>query len=156
MIEGWRVCICHAGYEVSSSGRVRNRVRGNILKSTLGSHGYPMVSLGRKIKRTVHSLVAEAFLGPCPPGQEVRHRDDERWNAALSNLEYGTRAQNVADMLSRGRQGNRTAAYYKGRERMGNEAIKRAAKKTLETRNRLYGPGHTRLGFAGIKYSKVP
>ena len=154
MDERWCICACNKRYEVSNLGRVRNRIKDKIMKATVGSHGYPMVSLGRDIKRTVHSLVAEAFLGPCPPGHEVRHSDDNRENPRLDNLCYGTRKQNVADMFARGRQGDRTASYWKGRETMGEEQIKQSAKKTVETRNKKYGPGHTRLGFAGIKYSK--
>ena len=113
-----------------------------------------MVGLGRKIKRTVHSLVAENFIGPCPPGQEVRPGDDNRENPRLDNLCYGTRKQNVADMFSKGRQGDRSKAYYKRQRTLGAEGIKKAAEKTVETRNKLYGPVHTCKGFAGIKYSQ--
>jgi transcriptional regulator with XRE-family HTH domain len=42
-------------------------------------------------------MVAEAFLGPCPKGEEVRHGDGDRTNPRLDNLSYGTRAQNIAD-----------------------------------------------------------
>ena len=101
-------------YEVSNEGRVRSltrvyyqpsrggclhshRRRGALLKPGLTSVGYPSVSLGRNNTHLVHKLVAAAFIGPCPAGCEVRHRDGSRDNNTLSNLEYGTRRDNVAD-----------------------------------------------------------
>jgi hypothetical protein len=46
----------------------------------------------------VHHLVLEAFVGPCPPGQEARHvNDNDRANNALSNLAWGTHRENCAD-----------------------------------------------------------
>jgi len=51
----------------------------------------------------VHRLVAAAFIGPCPPGQEVLHDDDNPANNALNNLKYGTHRKNQGDMAARGR-----------------------------------------------------
>lgn len=109
----------HPAYEVSDAGRVRSRlrviaingaqqktrtVRERILRAGVASHGYPMVVLGRGNSRTVHSLVAQAFLGPCPAGMEVLHADDNRNNPRLSNLSYGTRSRNLTEAWARGRR----------------------------------------------------
>lgn len=51
----------------------------------------------------VHRLVAAAFLGPCPAGQEVMHKDDNPGNARLDNLSYGTHLENVRDAVAKGR-----------------------------------------------------
>jgi hypothetical protein len=62
--------------------------------------GYPRVTMqrgGNTFYRFAHQMVAEAFLGPRPDGQEVRHKDGVRPNPSLFNIEYGTRAQNIAD-----------------------------------------------------------
>lgn len=90
-------------YEVSSEGRVRSLLRGGrVLRAGIASHGYPMVVLGRGNPRTIHSLVAEAFLGPRPAGQEVRHKDGNRKNASAGNLCYGTRSENIRDAVAHG------------------------------------------------------
>lgn len=96
----------HPHYWVSNRGRVRSLMRGDrMLKPGLTAQGYPSVVFGRKGgTQLVHRLVARAFLGPVPEGQEVRHKDDNRANAAAYNLEYGTRRQNIQDMIDRGRQ----------------------------------------------------
>jgi hypothetical protein len=64
--------------------------------------GYPRVNLfdrGNIQCRLVHVLVARAFLGQCPEGHEINHKDGNRVNAALSNLEYITRSANKLHAL---------------------------------------------------------
>ena len=91
-------------YEVSDLGRVRSldrevihQMKGKLLRPGRSSNGYPSVVMGQKDSRTVHSIVAAAFLGPCPAGQQVRHRDGDRANPAVVNLLYGTPVENRAD-----------------------------------------------------------
>lgn len=45
--------------------------------------------------RYVHQLVAAAFIGPCPDGFEINHKDGNRQNNAPSNLEYVTHSENM-------------------------------------------------------------
>ncbi len=100
-MERWRPIAGYAGrYEVSDHGRVRSWTawsKGRLLKPGIASHGYPTVALGQGNTRTLHSLVAAAFLGPCPPDCEVRHWDGNHTNPTLGNLVYGTRSQNNMD-----------------------------------------------------------
>jgi hypothetical protein len=44
----------------------------------------------------------KTFIGPPPSGQEVRHKNGDRADPRLSNLEYGTRAENIADAKRHG------------------------------------------------------
>lgn len=103
-VETWRATH-HPDYDVSNLGRVRSRARGplRILKSAPNSQGYLQVVFGRRDSQKIHRLVAAAFIGPCPIGQEVRHKDDNPGNARWDNLEYGTRSQNRMDCVLRGR-----------------------------------------------------
>ena len=99
-------------YDVSSWGRVRSwsTHRGmaapHLLKPFRDSGGYMTVGLKsrtRSVQRTVHGLVALAFIGPRPEGQEVRHLEGDQSNNALTNLTYGTRVENRHDIVRHGR-----------------------------------------------------
>lgn len=90
-------------YFVSELGRVWSlRKGGRMLRPGIASNGYPTVALGRKNTRTLHSLVANSFIGPCPSGMEVRHKDGCRTNPEFGNLEYGTRTDNIFDAVRHG------------------------------------------------------
>lgn len=51
----------------------------------------------------VHSLVAEAFLGDRPSGHVVGHKDDNKLNNCVENLEYLTPSQNTLNAFRTGR-----------------------------------------------------
>lgn len=118
--EVWTTIPSFPGYSVSTLGRVRRDaiIRGGcgstrIPKGALKQRALPLghlqvtLSVGNKPTTVlVHRLVAEAFLPPPAPGQDcVCHRDDNPANNHPSNLFWGTRADNAADKVSKGRQG---------------------------------------------------
>ncbi len=53
-------------------------------------------------RKMVHQLVIQAFVGPCPPKQEVRHLDGNGKNNHISNLRYGTKLENFLDSVQHG------------------------------------------------------
>ncbi len=55
------------------------------------------------IRRFAHQVIAEVFIGPCPKGMEVLHKDGTRNNNSVSNLRYGTRKDNCEDTVRHGR-----------------------------------------------------
>jgi hypothetical protein len=84
-------------YEVASSGRVRGLRRNRVLAQATNQTGYRQLNLykGGGVKHFyVHRLVAEAFLGPIPPGMEVNHKDGDKSNNDLFNLEIVTALEN--------------------------------------------------------------
>jgi len=111
----WRP-IPDSNYYVSETGLVQHVNSERPLKAARLPNGYLSVAFWqcRKLRRyTVHSLVANAFLGDRPPGMEVRHMDGSRTNNAIWNLAYGTKVENAADRERHGRtcrgQGNGNA-----------------------------------------------
>lgn len=52
---------------------------------------------------TIHRLVLEAFVGPCPEGMECCHDDGCPTNNRLGNLNWGTRKKNAEDRIRHGR-----------------------------------------------------
>jgi len=114
-LETWKPVVGYEGlYEVSDRGNVRSmgritagrRLRGRTLRPGRWKGGHLFVVLwkdGQARNRAVHSLVAEAFLGPRPEGHEVCHTDGDSTNNRPENLRYDTRKGNVADMVKHGR-----------------------------------------------------
>lgn len=95
-IEVWRPA-AH-GYEVSNLGCVRNS-SGRILKPWTHRSGHLYVSLGRGNKHQVHRLVIAAFHGSAPSeASECRHLNGCAADNRASNLAWGSRAQNIADL----------------------------------------------------------
>ncbi|WP_363316519.1 NUMOD4 motif-containing HNH endonuclease [uncultured Microbacterium sp.] len=101
-------------YEVSARGGVRSldrigptgrKVPGRTLRPTVNASGYPAVVLyrdGAARKLYVHRIVLSAFVGPCPEGMEALHGPSGQGDPALSNLRWGTHAENVADTIADG------------------------------------------------------
>lgn len=85
-------------YEVSENGDVRRINNHHIIKPALHKSGYHMIRLrhcGKTITEYAHRLVAMAFI-PNPDGYElVNHKDENRQNNAVSNLEWCDRRYNM-------------------------------------------------------------
>ncbi|MAF25364.1 hypothetical protein CL634_07295 [bacterium] len=106
MQERWKVVPSYSDYAVSNFGRVKRITPANSSKSYVGrilkpyitEKGYikASISLGKskRVYRRVHRLVLEAFVGPCPEGLEVNHKDGNKGNNHLTNLEYVSSREN--------------------------------------------------------------
>jgi len=103
--EKWLPIVGYEGhYEASNHGRVRivkDRPRtfvGQVLKPNVnGRSGYLYAHLNKDGVRklvSIHRLVAAAFIGACPEGKEVNHKDGIKSNNQPYNLEYLTRSDN--------------------------------------------------------------
>ncbi len=50
----------------------------------------------------VHTLVLNAFVGPCPEGMECCHNDGDFTNNYVDNLRWDTHQENQRDMVKHG------------------------------------------------------
>ena len=84
--------------EVNEMGKVRYKDSGKIASTSIAATGYVQVGVwynGKPRTYNVHRLVAEAFL-PNPDGlPEVNHKDENRANCRLENLEWCTSKYNT-------------------------------------------------------------
>lgn len=108
-MEEWRDCKSFEGrYEVSNLGRVRGLrsnyngkaktvVKPHILKFG-NNKGYCRVILldnaGKRHSKSVHRLVATAFIGDCT-GLEINHKDGNKKNNVVDNLEICNKSYNT-------------------------------------------------------------
>lgn len=117
MAEEWRPVVGHEeAYEVSNLGRVKSLDRrvpvrkdqsitrfapGKVLNPQPDSHGHLRIYLAGRT-RSVHRLVAEAFI-PNPEGlPNVLHWNDIPDDNRVENLRWGTQQDNIADIVRNG------------------------------------------------------
>ena len=101
--EVFKPIVGYSKYFVSNKGRVlslwRHRVTQRRFLRDSNIKGYRTVCLisdeGARKMFLVHSLVANAFIGPKPIGMDVNHKDENKSNNAAENLEYLTRQDNL-------------------------------------------------------------
>lgn len=84
-------------YTISERGHIWNKRTGGQLFGNVNSHGYMVVSLtknGKKKDCKLHRLLALAFI-PNPNNYEcVNHKDGNKLNNKLDNLEWCTKKYN--------------------------------------------------------------
>lgn len=141
MTEEWRPVIGFEGrYEVSNHGRVRSLTKNapkhsfndcgkedcdlcadcgsaGILVLQLSNRGYFRVKLyksnGKRAWRRVHRMVAESFIGLMPTSNyTVDHKDFNKRNNCVGNLEWVTREENYRRWLKHERGEDDSAAPF--------------------------------------------
>lgn len=100
-VPGFAGCLADTNGDVLSDKRKVRIIR----KGTENKTGYLMISFRIKQKtamRSVHRLVAAAFLGPPPDGYQVNHIDGNKLNNSPTNLEYVTPSANIKHAFQTG------------------------------------------------------
>lgn len=89
-------------YRITKNGHVYSYRQGRILKplafDVLDSNGYPSVIIcneqGKRVTIKTHTLVADTFI-PNPNNLEcINHKDEDKTNNSVDNLEWCTKAYN--------------------------------------------------------------
>jgi hypothetical protein len=92
-------------YQVSNTGIVRNKLTGKILKPQKDGKGYLRVSLSKnnvQVTIKVHRAVAMAFI-PNPDNlPQVNHKDTNKENNTVSNLEWISNYDNMQHAIKNG------------------------------------------------------
>lgn len=94
-------------YQISNFGRVRNIKRDSIVKSGVNSHGYVQISLRTVNNKnkiiSIHRLVMLHFKPIDNPDELViNHKDTNKQNNLVSNLEWCTQKYNVEHSFATG------------------------------------------------------
>jgi hypothetical protein len=151
-------------YEASDLGRVRSvprvvklggrfrgaarKTRGRVLKGGLVGARYYHVVLsrgGELYPRYVHRVVWESFNGPLPAGTEINHKDGNKGNNRLLNLEAVSHRRNIHHAI---RNGMITAIGKKGE---GNATAKLTDAAVLRIK-RDYAAGRESMGKIARRY----
>jgi hypothetical protein len=96
VIEEWKVIETASNYEVSTCGQVRNKNTAKILQPTLNG-GYFAIGLRINNKTStafIHRLVATRFLVCLCETFVVNHKDGNKTNNNIGNLEWVSRSEN--------------------------------------------------------------
>jgi hypothetical protein len=98
MQEEWRIIEEAPNYEVSNLGNVRNKKLKKPVRPFTNNAGYLQVvirSNKKNLYRLVHRLVAIAFI-PNPNGySEINHKDFNKDNNTVENLEWVSHTMNM-------------------------------------------------------------
>jgi len=156
-------------YQISNKGRIKakdrtiyydskigagirpKKIHEKIRKQKINKHtGYLMVGFNGKGKSknyTIHSLVGEAFLG-YKRGQgkkgsanSVNHKDGNKFNNCVENLEVVTLAENVRHMFKTGLSTTNHRVIYKDVEYYSKSEMRRKLKISYNKQNKLIEKG---------------
>jgi len=147
----WKLIPSLKRYEASNTGLIRNAKTLQILKFQNDIHGYYILTCRPEPKHQVnvrvHRAVAEAFLGKCPDGLVVNHKDGNKKNNNIENLEYITSSENNQHAYDIGlKVANMDQVIKKGDEHYNSQITEQQAIEILKF--------HYRTGFGCRKVAK--
>lgn len=154
-MENWKIIDGFPNYSVSDKGNVKNNKTGRILKQANDSNGYPFVCLfdGAKHVRTVHRLVAMAFIHNPENLRDTNHLNGVKTDNRVENLEWCTHQSNCIHAIQElgAKRGNKRGAVLCSETGDTFKSVAAAARSMsvsdMAIRKCLYGRTHTAGGF---------
>jgi hypothetical protein len=104
-------------YQISNMGRVKSKERQvkfgtgskviklQLMKQTINKYGYNDIMfsrIGKKKNISIHRLVALAFIPNPENKSQINHKDGNKLNNGVSNLEWNSPAENVRHSIING------------------------------------------------------
>lgn len=159
-------------YKISDDGKVYSVRRNIILKPKVDRYGYYRVTLwnGKNNYRTIHRLVAEAFIDNPNELPVVNHKDMNKKNNKVENLEWCSVRENTIHAYINDKEYHKRTkelwksslesiclkidAFFNG-EYIGSFNSKKEAAKTLNISektiyNRLHNKFNSRTGYTFV------
>lgn len=105
---GWKDIPANDKYLISPMGQIYSKFNKRLRKIQLTENGYQCVCLSENkkvVRKYVHILMAETFLIK-PEGEGVfvvNHKDGNKSNNVISNLEWVTQSKNILDAVKAGK-----------------------------------------------------
>ena len=115
-------------FMASNTGKIKSCVTGKVLKTYVGNRGYESLRLtvdGVKKSITIHRAVALAFIPNPNQYAEINHKDGNKLNNSLNNLEWCTRSQNERHKFDTGLYDpSRISGEHNGNHKLTVENVK--------------------------------
>lgn len=96
-------------YSVTKDGKVWSQISNRFLKQQINYLGYPIITfygLGKNKQKLkthyIHRLVAEAYIKNKNNYKEINHKDGNKSNNNVGNLEWCTRKENINHAFKKG------------------------------------------------------
>jgi len=139
----------YLGHTVFEDGRIFSK-KGKQIKHRLNEKGYPQVLLyhnGKDYCKRVHRILAELFIPNPENKKQVNHKDRNRANFNLDNLEWCTAKENAIHSVLNGGRAN----WTRNNTGVKNGNSKLTESDVLQIRN-LYSIGNYSQGKLSIKF----
>ena len=139
-------------YEISNTGKVKSKKHKNekILIPEIDRYGYLRVTLsheGRQYKKKIHRLVAETFLSNDNTMPQVNHKDGNKANNNVDNLEWCSAKENLQHALDIGLR----QAIHKNTPHYGeSNGRSKITKEIVEEMRKVCIPGDKEYGIRAL------
>lgn len=90
-------------YQASNYGNIKSFYTNKIIIGSITKNGYYTISLVKgknKISKSIHRIIAATFYGDS--NLDVNHKDGNKLNNHIGNLEYVTKSQNIRHAMLNG------------------------------------------------------